>query len=343
MTGTRPAREQHGRAASMQDVARLAGVSMQTVSRVSNDSEAVKAETRDRVLAAMSELGYRPNSAARALKRGRFLSIGVLMRNLKSFGSSRMLEAINFEAARRGYSIELISVNDPSTGEITQALSRLDREAVDGIIVRLDAHRMREHTIQFPTRVPTVLVEGESYDDRVSVDADHRHGTELAVRHLLELGHPTVWHLAGPADNASAAAREQAWRDTLAAAGIAAPQVLRGDWTPRSGYRAGHVLLRQPEATAVFCANDQMALGMLRAFHEAGRRVPDDVSVVGFDDTQESAYFWPPLTTVHQDFAAVGADAVTLLLEQIESGPLPAGVRLTPSRLIVRESTRAFR
>lgn len=339
MTGSASARDRSRRAASMQDVALVARVSPQTVSRVSNGVAAVRPETRDRVLAAMAQLGYRPNSAARALKRGRFLSIGVLMRNLKSFGSSRMLEAINFEAARRGYSIELLSVNDPSTGEITQALSRFDREAVDGIIVRVDARGMREHRIEFPTHIPVVIIEGEAYDDRVSVDLDQAEGARLAVEHLLELGHPTVWHLAGPAENASAAIREQAWRDALARAGREAPEVLRGDWSPESGYAAGRELLRHPNATAVFCANDQMALGMLRACHEAGRRVPAELSVVGFDDTQESAFYWPPLTTIHQDFAAVGANAVELLLEQLESGPLPPGLRLSAGRLVLRAST----
>jgi DNA-binding LacI/PurR family transcriptional regulator len=326
----------------MLDVARLAGVSQQTVSRVSNESDAVKPATRERVLAAMEQLGYRPNSAARALKSGRFLSIGVLMHNLKSFGSSRMLEAINFEAARRGYSIELISVNDPSTGEITRALSRLDHEAVDGIVMRLDAQHMHEHTIDFPTRIPTVIVEGASYDDRVSVDADQRQGTRLAVQHLLELGHPTVWHVSGAEGYSSAAWREQAWREALSEAGRPVPEVVRGDWSPESGYRAGKRLLEESDLTAVFCANDQMALGVLRAFHEGGRAVPGEVSVVGFDDTQESQYFWPPLTTVHQDFAGVGASAVALLLEQIETGPVAPGVRLTPNQLIVRKSTDAW-
>jgi len=329
----------------MLDVARVAGVSQQTVSRVSNGSEAVKPATRERVLAAMDELGYRPNSAARALKSGRFLTIGVLMHNLKSFGSSRMLEAINFEAARHGYSIELISVNDPSTGEITRALSRLDHEAVDGIIMRLDARHMREHSIDFPTRIPTVIVEGASYDDRVSVDVDQRQGTRLAVQHLLDLGHPTVWHVGGPAGSSSAAQRESAWRDTLAAAGRPVPEVVHGDWSPGSGHRAGVRLLAESDVTAVFCANDQMALGVLRAFHEAGREVPAQVSVVGFDDTQESEFFWPPLTTVHQDFAGVGASAVALLLEQIErleAGPIAPGVRLTQTHLIVRKSTDAW-
>ncbi|GAA4159832.1 LacI family DNA-binding transcriptional regulator [Gryllotalpicola daejeonensis] len=330
------------RPASMLDVARLAGVSQQTVSRVANDSDAVKPATRERVLAAMDELGYRPNSAARALKSGRFLSIGVLMRNLKSFGSSRMLEAINFEAARRGYSIDLISVNDPSTGEITQALTRLDHEAVDGIIMRLDRQDFREHAIDFPTRIPTVIVEGGAYDDRVSVDADQRQGTRLAVQHLLDLGHPTVWHVSGPEGYSSAAAREAEWRSALTDAGRDVPEVLRGDWSPESGYRAGMRLLEESQATAVYCANDQMALGLLRAFHEAGRAVPGDLSVVGFDDTQESEYFWPPLTTVRQDFAGVGASAVALLLEQIESGPIAPGLRLTPTQLIVRKSTDAW-
>lgn len=329
------------RAASMLDVARLAGVSTQTVSRVSNGVDAVKSETRERVIAAMTELGYRPNSAARALKSGRFLRIGVLMHGLGSFGSTRILEAIDAEAARHGYSIELISLNDLGPGAMTQALGRLDHEAVDGIIVRLDSRLMHEHTIGFLTRIPTVMVESETYDDRSSVDADQRQGTALAVGHLLDLGHETVWHVAGPADSSAATAREQAWRHTLAAAGATVPQVLRGDWSPRSGYRAGHVLLRRPHATAVFCANDQMALGVLRAFHEAGRRIPEDLSVVGFDDTQESAYFWPPLTTVHQDFEAVGAHAVALVLEQIDSGPVQPGVRLAAGRLVVRESTGA--
>jgi len=161
------------------------------------------------------------------------------------------------------------------------------------------------------------------------------------VQHLLELGHSTVWHVAGAEGYASAAEREDAWRDVLSAAGRRAPQVVRGDWSPESGYLAGKRLLGESELTAVFCANDQMALGVLRAFHEAGCRVPDDVSVVGFDDTQESEYFWPPLTTVRQDFEGVGANAVALLLEQIETGPVSPGVRLAPNQLIVRKSTDA--
>jgi DNA-binding LacI/PurR family transcriptional regulator len=326
----------------MLDVARLAGVSQQTVSRVSNGSEAVKAETRERVLAAMEQLGYRPNSAARALKSGRFLRIGVVMHNLKEFGSSRMLEAIDLEASRRGYSIELIAVSDPSTAEVTRALSRLDHEAVDGIVMRLDTSRMRGHAIDFPTRIPTVIVEGGAYDDRVSVGADQRQGTRLAVQHLLDLGHPTVWHVAGAEGYASAAEREEAWREVLTAAGRPVPEVVRGDWSPESGYQAGKALLAASGVTCVFCANDQMALGVLRAFHEAGRAVPGDVSVVGFDDTQESEYFWPPLTTVRQDFEGVGARAVALLLEQIEAGPVSPGVRLTPNHLIVRKSTDAW-
>jgi DNA-binding LacI/PurR family transcriptional regulator len=326
----------------MLDVARLAGVSQQTVSRVSNGSDAVKPDTRERVLAAMEELGYRPNSAARALKSGRFLTLGVLMHNLKAFGSSRMLESIDFAAAQRGYSIELISIKDPSTTEITRALSRLDHEAVDGIVMRLDAEHVREQAIDFPTRIPTVIIESASYSDRVSADADQRQGARLAVEHLLGLGHPTVWHVAGPADYASAAAREDAWRAALVEAGRPVPEVVRGDWSPDSGYLAGKRLLAASEATAVFCANDQMALGLLRAFHEAGRAVPAEVSVVGFDDTPEAEYFWPPLTTVHQDFESVGANAVALLLEQIEAGPVPPGVRLTPNHLIVRKSTDAW-
>ena len=331
------------RPASIADVAARAGVSSQTVSRVSNGLDTVKAETRDRVLAAMAELDYRPNSAARALKSGRFQTIGVLMFTLQNIGSIRILDAITAEAASHAFSIDLISIGDPSTGDITDALSRLDHEAVDGIIVILEAHELREHSITFPDRIPSVLVDSRAYDDRISVNADQRQGARLAVEHLLELGHPTVWHVAGPVESSNAASdRAESWRQTLRSHGIEAPEPLGGSWRAESGYEAGRTIAGRQDVSAVFCANDQLALGVLRALHEAGRDVPGEISVVGFDDNPESAEYWPPLTTVRQNFAEVGQRAFALLNQAIQRETVKPGLRLIENELVVRESTAPF-
>ncbi|GAB3795222.1 LacI family DNA-binding transcriptional regulator [Humibacter antri] len=328
------------RPASIADVAARAGVSSQTVSRVSNGLDTVKAETRDRVLAAMAELDYRPNSAARALKSGRFQTIGVLMFTLQNIGSIRILDAIAAEAATHGFSIDLISIGDPSTGGITDALSRLDHEAVDGIIVILEAHELSEHSIEFPDRIPSVLVDSRRYDDRISVNADQRQGARLAVEHLLGLGHPTVWHVAGPVQTSNAASdRADSWRQTLLAHEREVPEPLCGSWLADSGYEAGRVLAAREDVSAVFCANDQLALGVLRALHESGRDVPGEISVVGFDDNPESAEYWPPLTTVRQNFAEVGQRAFALLDRAIQREPAQPGLRLIDNELVVRAST----
>jgi DNA-binding LacI/PurR family transcriptional regulator len=332
------------RPASIADVAARAGVSSQTVSRVSNGLDTVKPSTRDRVLAAMAELDYRPNSAARALKSGRFQTIGVLMFTLQNIGSIRILDAITAEAATHGFSIDLISIGDPSTGDITDALSRLDHEAVDGIIVILEAHELSQHSITFPDRIPSVLIDSREYDDRVSVNADQRQGARLAVEHLLGLGHPTVWHVEGPTETSNAAAdRAESWRATLRAHGLDAPEPLGGSWSAESGYEAGRLIARRTDVSAVFCANDQLALGVLRALHEAERDVPGEISVVGFDDNPESAEYWPPLTTVRQNFAEVGQRAFALLNEAIQQQDVSPGLRLIDNQLVVRASTGAFR
>lgn len=331
------------RTVSMSDVALAAGVSMQTVSRVANHSDSVAPATRERVLEVMSTLGYRPNTAARALKSGRFRSIGVLMYTLQTLGNIRTLDAISSVAARQGYGIDLITVQDPSTGGLGSALTRLGEEAVDGIILVLERHEAVERAIRFPAHVPVIIVDSEARPDRASVNADQFQGAELATRHLLELGHPTVWHVAGPASSNAARLRELRWREVLVEAGRAVPEVQRGDWSAASGYRAGVELMKRDDVTAVFTANDQMALGLLRAAHEVGRRVPAELSVVGFDDGPESADFWPPLTTVHQDFGAAGDQAVELLFQALDGGGVAPGVRTIPTTLIVRRSTGPYR
>ncbi|MCS5717248.1 LacI family DNA-binding transcriptional regulator [Herbiconiux sp. CPCC 205763] len=323
----------------MADVARHAGVSTQTVSRVSNGLSNVEPATRDRVLASMRELGYRPNRAARALRSGQYRTIGVIMFTLSSFGNMRTLESISIAAAQAGYSITLIPVEEPTQEHVTKAFARLSEQAVDGIVIVIEAHFVSQADVELPVGLPVVVIDSSGRDDYPVIDTDQAMGALLATQHLLDLGHSTVWHVAGPGDSYSATRREASWRATLEKAGCSVPPVVRGDWTTASGYEAGVELLKRDDVTAVFAGNDQMALGILRAFHEAGRRVPDEVSVVGFDDMAESDSFWPPLTTIHQRFDVVGQTGIEVLVAEIEGQETPPETFMVETRLVVREST----
>ncbi|QEO16066.1 LacI family DNA-binding transcriptional regulator [Agromyces intestinalis] len=322
----------------MADVAREAGVSGQTVSRVANGRDNVDAETRERVLDAMQKVGYRPNSAARALRSGRFHSIGVIMFTLSSFGNMRTLDAIAEAAAASGYSITLIPVAHPTQGEVSGAMRRLSEEAVDGIIIIVEVHLLDERDVVLPAELPVVVVDSTAGDRYPVVDTDQAHGARLATEHLLALGHRTVHHVGGPERSYSATHRREAWEATLREHGAEVPPPLVGDWSSESGHAHGLALASDPDVTAIFAANDQMALGVLRALHESGRRVPEDVSVVGFDDMEEARSYWPPLTTVRQFFDEVGRRSVEALLHEVESGERRASA-LVRTALVVREST----
>ncbi|WP_091618228.1 LacI family DNA-binding transcriptional regulator [Amycolatopsis saalfeldensis] len=323
----------------MADVAKEAGVSGQTVSRVANGRSNVDDATRERVLAAMRRVGYRPNSAARALRNGRFRSIGVIISALPTFGNSRTLDAIAAAVVAEGFSIVLLPVTRPTQGEVTGAFSKLNEQAVDGVVILIEQHQLDESEIELPHGLPVVVIDSSARRDYPVVDTDQAHGAAAATRHLLDLGHRTVWHLAGPPQSYAAERRRKAWQSTLDRAGREVPPPLTGDWSPESGYRAGKALAADPAVTAVFAANDQMALGVLRALHEAGRSVPGEVSVVGFDDMDESACFWPPLTTIRQSFEAVGRHAVTALLSEITAGGRGGEPVMVPTELVVRAST----
>ncbi|MGB4778643.1 LacI family DNA-binding transcriptional regulator [Microbacterium sp.] len=323
---------------SINDVARVAGVSAQTVSRVATGKDVVRPATRDRVVRAMQQLGYRPNSAARALKAGRYRTIGVIMFSLSSYGNMRTLDAIAAEATAAGYAITLIPLAAATQSVVSGAFARLGEQAVDGIIIVIEAHVLSEAEIDVPTGMPVVVVDSSARYEVPVVDTDQAQGARLATAHLLELGHETVWHVSGPEDSYSAQRRRDSWRRTLEEAGAPVPEPIVGDWSPAAGRRAGELLLRRSDATAVFASNDQMALGLLHAFHEAGRRVPQDISVVGFDDMPEAADFWPALTTVRQHFDRVGQAALHALLEAVEGGS-PRGRELVATELVVRSSS----
>ncbi|WP_037780803.1 MULTISPECIES: LacI family DNA-binding transcriptional regulator [Kitasatospora] len=326
----------------MADVAALAGVSSQTVSRVSNGDPAVIDSTRQKVLDAMKELGYRPNSAARALKRGEFRAIGVITMGLSSTGNVRTLEAIAGSAARAGYAVTLIPLDAPTQDNVRGAFTRLDELAVDAVVLIMEVHLLDTTALTLPPHVKVVVVDSDATGRFPVVDTDQRQGARTAVQHLLDLGHETVWHVSGPEESFAADRRSDAWQAVLREEGRRVPPAQRGDWTPESGYRAGLRLAEQADCTAVFVANDQMALGVLRAFHERGLRVPQDVSVVGFDDIPEAASFIPPLTTMRQDFARVGELCVDAALRELR-GETVTGVRLVPTTLVERASTAAPR
>ncbi len=332
-----------GKGVSLIDVARLAGVSTQTVSRVTNGSPKVAAATRDAVVAAMDTLGYRPNSAARALRRGSFRTIGVIVHDLTSYGNTRSIDALAEAAAQRGYSIVLNPVRSSSESDISTAFTSLDEKSVDGILVIRDEHIHLESSSQIPSTTPVVIMDSAAPPDRPHVDADQRGGARQAVEHLLALGHPTVHMVGGPTTSHSASEREAEWERVLRAAGRDVPPVVRGDWSAASGYAAGRALAVDPGVSAVFTANDQMAVGLLRAMHEAGRGVPAEVSVVGFDDIDEAAWLWPPLTTVRQHFGESGRAAVLRLFEAIESGQHEGRFDVVPTELVVRASTGPYR
>jgi DNA-binding LacI/PurR family transcriptional regulator len=322
----------------MTDVARLAGVSHQTVSRVLNDHPNVKEQTRLRVRAAIAELGYRPNKAARALVTGRTQLIGVVAQNSTLYGPASLLAAFEQAAAEAGFAVSVGSVGRLDRESIAGAVERHLDQRVAGLVVIAPVASADEALLQMPAGVPLVTVDGDPRRARALVTVDQIAGARAATRHLLDAGHRTVWHVSGPPEWYDAAGRVDGWRRTLEAAGVEVPPVLLADWTAAAGYRAGQMLARMPEATAVFAANDHLALGILRALSERGRRVPHDVSVIGFDDVPEAAYFTPPLTTVRPDFAALARAGLDLLLAQMDgAGAEPGQVVIAP-RLIVRES-----
>ncbi|TQJ30081.1 LacI family transcriptional regulator [Microbacterium sp. SLBN-146] len=322
------------RRVSMADVALRAGVSGQTVSRVVNDSPRVDPATRARVESAMAELGYRPHRAARALRTGRSSTVGIVVSTLSTVGNFRMLQAIADAADARGYALGVVTATGPQS--LSDAFARLQEQGVDGAIVLNEATAIARD-VGTPAGLRLVVVDSLP-DERFGVVAsDHAGGAQAATRHLLAGGHGTVWHLAGPEDSFAAAERERGWR--LALAERAAPPVVRGDWSAASGYAAGRELAARDDVTAVFAANDQMALGLLRALADAGRRVPEDVAVVGFDDIADAANFRPPLATVHQDFDALGERALAALVALIDGGSPTAEV--TPTQLIPRDTAPA--
>jgi DNA-binding LacI/PurR family transcriptional regulator len=329
------------------DVARVAGVSQKTVSRVFNDEPYVSTEVRRRVLDAAEQLGYRRNNAARALASGRTRSIGVVTLGTALYGPASLLMGVERVVRDTGYALRVVNTGEGDPAGVAGAVGSLLDQGVDGIVISEPIDEIDEERTEpdasprvdvpvlvigapSPVTAPAVLTAGNCADVMA----------RTATEHLLALGHRTVHHLAGPQRWYAARDRLRGWRAALDDHGRDVPAVVRGDWSAPSGYAAGRRLAEDADVTAVFAANDDMAIGLIRALTEAGRRVPEDVSVVGFDDIPVSAFVNPPLTTVRQPFDAVAQEGLKRLVHAIENPDadhLPSSD--PPIDLIVRAST----
>ena len=322
----------------LEDVAARAGVSHQTVSRVVNNHPNVSPGTRRKVEVAIAELGYRRNSAARSLVTRRSQIIGVLGSELSQYGPANTLLGVERAARDAGYFVSVAALREVTRDAILDAVRHFLDQSVDGIVVIVPHLETLAALAELPIGVPVVAVGPDGNNTVGGVKVDQRRGAELAVEHLIAQGHVRIGHVAGPQDWIDAVARAEGWRAALCSAGLAADLVTEGDWSAGSGYEIGRRLAAGRRATALFVGNDQMALGVLRALNEAGIRVPQDVSVVGFDDQPEAGYFSPPLTVVRQDFEELGRRCMDMMLTAFQGGDGPRTLVVEPE-LIVRRST----
>lgn len=335
--------DEKARVANIFDVARLAGVSHQTVSRVLNELPNVRPATRQRVEQAIKQLRYTPSQAARALVTRRSRTIGLITTGGPDYGPSSTALGFNEAARDARYAVSMASMLESDPTSLRQAVELLLRQNVEAIVL-IAAHRGALDAVRgIELGVPLVAVESSRRDGFHSVSIDQYQGARTLVDHLVGLGHRRIAHLAGPADSVDALERVRGWRDALSEHGLVAREPLVGDWTPASGFRLGRELVADRERaadaafTAIFAANDQMALGAIHALSERGLVVPRDVSVVGFDDIPEAEHFAPPLTTMRQDFPELGRTIMSTLLEVLTDADSVGVVRSVPE-LIIRES-----
>lgn len=327
------------RPARMIDVARLAGVSQQSVSRVLNGGPHVSDDVKSRVDRAVRVLGYRRNTAARALATRKSMNVGVVCVGTSQHGPAQILNGIAEAAHENGYGVTLVTLGNIDRQSMRKGLDDLTANSVDGIVVLAPVEAAAAAVEGIISPVPLVMFEPGIDDGGMIISHDETLGARLAVRHLLELGHETVHHLSGPPGWLGSEARIEGWRQELTAAKRVAPNIYRGDWSSESGYRVGMEMLADGDVTAVFVANDQMSLGLLKAADELGLKVPQHLSIAGFDDIPESRFYKPALTTVRLDFFDLGRQSVGRLLHFIAEGETVKGPLIEPPVLVPRDSS----
>ncbi|WP_349261505.1 LacI family DNA-binding transcriptional regulator [Actinocrinis sp.] len=335
---------QRTRAVSIRDVAKAAGVSYQTVSRVINGNSYVRDSTRDRVQAAIAELGFRPNSAARALASGENRSLTVVTSNTTLYGYAATLQGVEEAARAAAFSVGISVLESSDDEHVRAAVDRAADSSGSVIVIAFD-HAGTLALQAVPDGVPVAAaVETPQAPPQAGqpwVWIDDGEAARSATRYLLELGHPTVHYVAIPSTTHTSR-RTAGWRAALAAAGVTAPEPVGAGWDALAGYQAGRTLARDPGVSAILCGNDDLALGVIRAMHEAGRSIPESVSVVGFDNAPQSAFYTPALTTVRMDFVELGRACFTLLHGEIEGTAPIVPHAVGRPELIVRESAGSF-
>jgi len=328
------------RTANIFDVARLAGVSHQTVSRVLNDLPNVRPATRARVESAIAQLRYSPSPAARALVTRRTRTIGLIAPGRPDYGPTSITTHFNFAARRARYNVDTVSSLDADPASIRSVVEGLLRQRVDAIVLIVVDIAVLEVVRGLDLGIPLIAVAASARRGPSIVSIDQYRGARAAVRHLVELGHTRIRHLTGPPESPDTIERTRGWRDELSAHRLEIVEPPHGDWSATSGFELAESLDLEP-GMAVFVANDHMAIGMLSAIRDRGLRVPEDISVVGFDDVPEAAYLFPPLTTVRQDFAALGGLIMQKVLIAVEEPDTATESTPMPTTLQIRQSTRA--
>ncbi|MCC8246778.1 LacI family DNA-binding transcriptional regulator [Saccharothrix luteola] len=336
-----PARKRGREAApSIRDVAAAAGVSYQTVSRVLNESPNVNPGTRRQVLDVIERLGYRPNRAARALGSGRAGAVTVVIADTTLYGYAATLRGIEEAARLKGLAVGVRVVESNRPADVRHAVEYVSDPNAGGIVVIAFDAAGAGVLRALPAAVPAVAATeagGLTGTGRAMIFLDERQAAADATAYLLSLGHRTVHHVAIPSETGTSA-RQSGWRDALREVGAPVPPVVPVEWDVRSAYLAGRRLAADPGVTAILCGNDDTAMAVRRALHEAGRDVPGDVSIIGFDDVPGAAYWTPALTTVRMDFVALGRACLAALVAEVAGVPRPA-VDLAAPSLVVREST----
>ncbi len=335
---------------TIKEVAKAAGVSTQTVSRVINERPDVASETRERILRTISELGYQPSALARSLIQQRSYTLGVVTAGLKHTGPSRTLNGITSAAEEAGYSLLLKELPRYDAEDVVPIFQALLSRHVDGIIwavPEVGENRNWVNQQSLDLKIPIVYLTMEPKQNISTASIDNYLGGRMAMSHLLEQGYGRIGHISGPMDWWEARQRRAAWKDALNESGFGAQDAhwTEGNWSSASGAQAIEKLFGQyPEMDAVFVGNDQMALAVIQVACQKGLRIPEDLGIVGFDNIPESAFFYPPLTTVQQDQHVVGKVAVEETIQMIESGwqgsaPIePKSILLAPT-LVVRQSS----
>ncbi len=316
----------------------MAGVSHMTVSRVLNDHPNIRPETRQRVLQAIGELNYRPNSAARALATQRTRRIGVMIESTRHHGPTGALGGLEAAARKAGYSVTSVALQQGGELSPQEAVDHLTDQGVDAICVVAPRSSSVATLRQLAIDVPVLVIKSQTDSHFLTVAVDQAAGARMVVDHLAHLGHTDVLHLSGPLDWLDARTRERAFHARTTEWKMRQRPVVVGDWSADFAYDYVKGLNRAPDYTAIFAGNDEMALGLLHGFHDRGIRVPDDVSIVGFDDIDLAAHFTPPLTTIRQDLAALGTTAVEVLSAAAEGREIPHRT-LQSVDFILRSST----